>query len=65
MFVLIFCSRDGISKGQVFLWTVEQKVFYLTEPRAWKGGAGNHRWRNFLDDLKEQTQDWTQQHESR
>lgn len=28
--------------------------FYLRKPRAQRNRAGNHRWRNFLDDLKEQ-----------
>lgn len=33
----------------------ESKMFYLKEPRVrGRKGAWNHRWRNFLDDLKEQ-----------
>lgn len=48
---------DGVTKGR--------KELYLTEPWARKSGAGTHRWRNFLDDLKEKTQDWTRERERR
>lgn len=41
------------------------RVLYLTEPWARESGAGTHRWRNFLDDLKEKAEDWTQEGERR
>lgn len=42
-----------VCKAEIYWWIWKRK-FYLKDPKARREGAHNHRWRNFLDDLKKQ-----------